>query len=128
MNSFLIIDDDDIFNSIFTKTVSLVDASAEVVSLESSREGLNYIIGLQEENQSMPRFVFIDINMPEMTGFEMIEKVAEQAPSAFTNSDCYILSTSLDERDIQRANKYSFIKGFKSKPLSLSTLREIIGA
>ena len=128
MNSFLIIDDDDIFNSIFTKTVSLVDASAEVVSLESSREGLNYIIGLQEENQSMPRFVFIDINMPEMTGFDMIEKVAEQAPGAFAKSDCYILSTSLDERDIQRANQYSFIKGFKSKPLSLSTLREIIGA
>ena len=37
-----------------------------------------------------------------------------------------MLSSSLDERDIQAANKYKVVKGFLNKPLSIFDLEEII--
>lgn len=126
MNSFLLVDDDLIFNKVHAKTISLVDAEAEVVSYLSSREALEYILGLVESNKPLPKYIFIDINMPEMTGFEMIDRVLKQHPTAFNQSCCFILSSSLDDRDINRSKQYDFIKGFKGKPLTKDIIQEVL--
>jgi hypothetical protein len=43
----------------------------------------------------------------------------------FDKTKIYLLSSSIDERDIKRSLEYPFVKGFKGKPLSEEIINEI---
>lgn len=70
--------------------------------------------------------VFVDINMPKLSGFELLDKILSSPNSKFHSSDIYMLTSSADKRDIERADKLSYIKGFLSKPLNEETMEKLI--
>lgn len=126
MKHYLFVDDDVIFNVIHAKSVSMVDESAQITTYSSSTQALDYIVKMLDQNMKMPDYVFFDINMPQLTGFELIDRVIEKHPTAFDNSICFILSSSLDDRDFERAKKYSFIQDFLGKPLVKDKIEKIL--
>jgi CheY-like chemotaxis protein len=76
-----------------------------------------------QKTDSEPILVLLDINMPQMTGFEFLEfMVLENFP---TNIDVIIVSSSLDYGDrILAENFPQYIKNFVSKPLKPEKLGE----
>jgi two-component SAPR family response regulator len=128
MKHYLFVDDDVIFNVIHSKSVSMVDESAQITTYSSSTQALDYIVKMLDQNMKMPDYVFFDINMPQLTGFELIDRVIEKYPTAFDHSICFILSSSLDERDFERAKKYSFIQDFLGKPLVKNKIEKILNS
>lgn len=77
---------------------------------------------LEEINNIDPNYLFLDLNMPEMTGWDFLE---EFRPKENVSPQVYILSSSVDERDIVKANKYSMVKQYLSKPLVKKSIRNI---
>lgn len=79
------------------------------------------IDALKEIYQIKPNYLFLDLNMPEMSGWDFLEKFNYQK----NNTQIYILSSSVDERDIKRADNYLQVKKYLSKPLIQKTIKNI---
>jgi CheY-like chemotaxis protein len=65
--------------------------------------------------------------MPVMGGFEVLDAMATMNAERFTNSRIYVLSSTLDDRDLQRAKETPLVTDFIGKPMSFDTLRSILG-
>ncbi|MEM9981557.1 MAG: response regulator, partial [Bacteroidota bacterium] len=66
--------------------------------------------------------ILLDINMKGMSGWEFLEefqKLKSKVP-------VYILTSSTDIHDIQKAKEYSVVKGFIMKPLTQQVLADIL--
>jgi CheY-like chemotaxis protein len=125
MKKYLLIDDEEIFNYIQSEVIHLHDQSNEVIMFASGAEALSYLKELITQSQSFPDFILLDIRMPNMNGFEFLEELMKFDRQVFNKTRIYLLSSSIDERDIKKAMDYPFVKGFKGKPLSEEIIIEI---
>lgn len=116
----LLIDDDatsNLINEVIIKKSNLFNSIKTVIAAES---GLNYLLSNPDD---LPKVIFLDINMPEMDGWEFLDKFAEIDKEIRDKIDIYMLSSSQNPDDIIRAVKNPFVKDFLSKPLKLETLK-----
>jgi CheY-like chemotaxis protein len=126
MNTFLLVDDDDIFNFLHREVILQIDPAADILSYTSVIEAVAFLAQLAAQSKPLPRYIFIDIRMPEMNGFEMLDHLMKLPSSNFDHVSIYMLSSSLDEKDEERARSYPLVTAFKGKPLSIEILREVM--
>lgn len=108
MIKIVLIDDDPISNFVTEKLIQRnIMQPCKVFSFD------NAVDALRDIYQISPHYLFLDLNMPEMTGWDFLEMF--QPPQS--NPEIYILSSSVDERDIIKANQYQQVKKYLSKPL-----------
>ncbi|MFM7902265.1 MAG: response regulator [Bacteroidota bacterium] len=126
MKKILIIDDDEIFEFITRELIAEFYPEIEVVSHLSSTEGLQYLKDSMASSSTKPDILFLDIRMPEMDGFELLDELAQ----SFNISDLapmriFMLTSSLDANDNRKSIENPFVSGFISKPLETELLKEI---
>lgn len=122
---YLVVDDDSTNNLICDFTIQKFDKNARIDLHLDPEKALIYIEQTYSKTgKPIPTILFLDVNMPTMTGFEFLDefkKLHEEVQNQFT---IYILSSSIEDFDSQ-ANKYPFVAGFLPKPLRISYLEKI---
>jgi CheY-like chemotaxis protein len=78
------------------------------------------------EGNNPPDFIFLDINMPMMNGFQFLDNLSDQLIEFLHSSKVVMLSSSVDPRDIEKAKHYPIVKDFISKPLSIDYISNIL--
>lgn len=122
----LIVDDDPILIMVCTRIMKITGFSEEVVSAKEGREGMDYLYKqLQESPYNLPELILLDINMPVLNGWEFLDEFIELLPQIPTTIPVYMLSSTIDQADFDKAETYSVVKGFYSKPLTRENLAEI---
>lgn len=119
---FILIDDDPISNLIHRKIIETTckDLTPEIIMFSAAGEALEYIAKHQDQDREFT--VLVDINMPGMDGWGFLDRLGTPA----SGSNIYILSSSVAQSDIARAKKYSTVKGYLTKPLSIPTIKGIV--
>lgn len=123
--SFIVIDDDPINNLLCTKNIKKSVQDANVITFTEAAIGLNYI----KSNFSLPNvgnaILFLDINMPTMSGWEFMEEFHHVNSEIKNHVSIYIISSSVSEVDKQKAKVDPDVAGYIEKPLLASTLKMI---
>jgi len=125
MKKYLLIDDDDIFNFLHSEVIKQVDDSADIVSHSSSIEALQYMKELIQDNLQLPNFIFIDVRMPEMNGFELVDEFMKFPLELFDHSKIFFVTSSLDQRDLYKLRDYPILTGFIDKIISVEQLQQL---
>jgi len=123
---YLIIDDDEVFNFLHSEIIFQLDSKAEIIEYNSSVDGLNFINETIKNNQTLPDYVFLDIRMPEMSGLELLDELMKNSIQPFEKVKTFVVTSSLDDRDKQRALSYPIVSGFLIKMITLESLKEHI--
>lgn len=116
IRNFIIVDDDPWNNKIcaFNIKKTLREANAQCFLLPEKA-----LAFLKEEftKDLQPTILFLDINMPELNGWQFLEKFEKFGCDIKNNISIYMLSSSINPTDIEKAKANKFVKDFISKPL-----------
>lgn len=126
MNRYLLIDDDEIITMIHPAIIRRVDKDCHIDISKHSFEALEFLNKQVAEGNNPPDFIFLDINMPMISGFQFLDKLSDQLIDFLQNSQVVMLSSSVDPRDIEKAKHYPIVKDFVSKPLSIEYISNIL--
>lgn len=74
MNCVLLIDDNPGGNFFHKRLIKKIGKVKGIVSVESGLEALNYLKGHNKHQQQQVNLIFLDINMPSMSGWEFMEE------------------------------------------------------
>lgn len=118
MQKILLIDDDSISNFITEKLILREDFAQEVTSFLSAEEALAYLKNLEQQQQPAPDIIFLDLNMPEMDGWEFMNEFKKLSKDFTANTRVFMLSSAVDSKDIVQARNMEEIEDFISKPLT----------
>ena len=122
----MIIDDNKIDLYISSQSITRSGFAKNILEYSSAVDALEYL-RLHTGNLSLiPDVIFVDIYMPEMSGFEFMEGYNELPINIKRHSRVYIISSSIDKEDINRATTDCNILAFHEKPLSRTLLETIL--
>jgi len=111
-----LIDDDPISTFLTEKLIAgYINEPFQIFKYQDASEALEQI------PQIRPNYLFLDLNMPIMDGWDFLE----QFNPDFKDTKVYILSSSVDNRDMAKAGQYSLVQKYLSKPLIKQHIQEI---
>jgi len=122
---FIIIDDDPINNMICRKYIGIIFPSADVKTFTDPLSGLRYIQSKYEDTATNKVCLFLDINMPVLNGWEVLDKFVELPGIVRDWFTIYMLSSSIAIKDKEMAADHPHVEGYIEKPLTLARLNTI---
>lgn len=116
---FVVIDDDNVNNMVCNAAIKTATNGDLPVCFKNPLEGLHY---MEHEYltkvQNKPTILFLDLNMPEMSGWEWLSKFEQFPQTIKQNVIIYILSSSVNPSDFKKANDNIYVNGYIFKPLN----------
>lgn len=125
MASVLVIDDDEINNFTIEAMLERTDFVNAYEIQDSGWGALSYL-KTADEQKAFPNLIFVDINMPEMDGYEFLERYEHSFWSQHKDTRVYMLSSSISESDKEKALSYTCISEYITKPLSRDKLTALM--
>lgn len=113
----MLIDDNYIDLKINSKIIVISKLFDEIIQCQSGEEALAYFTSHANEPEKLPNFILLDIQMPEMDGFEFLDNYKLFPPEWKDSCQVAMLSSTLDFGDIRRAEANPYVLKLLKKPL-----------
>lgn len=121
---FILVDDNEADNVYHEIMIRRAGFGGDVLVFESGADALAF---LKTDPLSLPTCLFLDINMPQMDGFEFA-RLATPLLSHKPMVVVLMLTSSDAPQDRQRASEMPLIQGFVTKPLTAQRVRSMLQA
>ncbi|MFD1062388.1 two-component system response regulator [Winogradskyella litorisediminis] len=123
-----IIDDDSIYVNIISKIIDAKKLAENLLIFENGKSGIDYFETLLQNFSNeldIPEIILLDINMPIMDGWEFIERFTKIKNKFNTPITLYVVSSSINKVDIEKANSLSSVESYLVKPVKISELEAV---
>jgi response regulator RpfG family c-di-GMP phosphodiesterase len=121
---YIIVDDDPTNNMICKMTLKNTLGEVDMKIFTAPEEGLSFIKN-NFNRDSEHTILFLDLNMPTLTGWQFLEQYEEFSAEVKMQINIYLLSSSIDKRDWDESKKNKYVKGFLVKPMYRETILSI---
>lgn len=117
----ILIDDDPITNAINQALIRKITPGMEVSVFTSVSHALNNIT-----TDSKPTVLFLDLNMPQLDGWDFLEAFSTYADHIRKQFCIYILSSSLAESDRVRSMMNPHVQDYLVKPATTDMIKRVL--
>lgn len=122
-----IIDDDEIFQFTTRKMFQYLGQREGVESISNGQLAIDKLKSYQTDPTNLPDIILLDINMPIMDGWDFLNQYDNIQGLLPKDIRIYMISSSVDDRDLDRAEKNKYVTKYISKPVDELILKEMIG-
>ena len=121
-----IVDDDAIYQFTITRTLEIQNAAERIIAFSDGEMALQFIVENLDKPSVLPDVIFLDINMPVMDGWQFLEAYDKIKSNVTKPIIIYLLTSSIDPADVERAKKIDTIARYLTKPINPESLRGLI--
>jgi CheY-like chemotaxis protein len=114
----MVIDDNSTDRYICDRASRTFGLSETVISMESGPDALSYLRAYVNTPAELPELIFLDVNMPEMNGFEFLDAYEELPELVRKKCIIVMLTSSTHSDDKNKVSRSSYVKGYLNKPLT----------
>lgn len=125
MQEFILIDDDQIVLTFCKLLLKKAYGEIEVKTFEMPEQGLDYLTSGFSSGINTQAVILLDINMPDMDGWQFLERFEKLDDHLKQHVQIYILSSSVDERDKERAVQNKYVVDYLLKPLKKDVIAQL---
>lgn len=113
-----LVEDNAIFCFLFKKFLEEYPSIKIQVELFSDgKKAWDHFVMIRDTPSLFPDMLFIDINMPFMNGWELVESLSANQFDFIERIPIYMVSSSKSSSDIGKLQEYKFIQDYIIKPI-----------
>ena len=123
----LLVDDSEADNFFNGRIIKKSGITEELVIKTGVEAAFDYMTTVLDSGAlPEPQLIFLDINMPKLTGWDFLDRYEKLTPEQRGGIVICMLSTSSARQDYNRALAYDSVATYIHKPLSEERLHEIM--
>ncbi|KAB2915589.1 MAG: response regulator [Bacteroidetes bacterium] len=120
-----IVDDDQIYVFGLKKLIAINNLCKNILVFENGEKAMNYITPIMKNSEQLPDVILLDLNMPVMDGWEFLDEFVKIKPQLSKKIQIYMVSSSINPADIERAKQYEELSDYLIKPISIEELHRV---
>jgi CheY-like chemotaxis protein len=105
-----------------------VDFSETILVYHNGQEAIEGLHKINTAEECMPEVIFLDLNMPIMNGWEFLDEFEKLQNHNQRKTIIYIISSSIDPRDLERVKNYRQVSSYILKPITPNDLETVLSA
>lgn len=125
INTVAVIDDDEVFQLIVKKQIEIKNLASNILKFYNGEEAFNYLQENSGNEDKLPDLIMLDVNMPIKDGWEFLEDYRNLDTNVRGRISLYMVTSSVIQSDIDKANQDENIVDFVSKPITNEKLEEL---
>jgi CheY-like chemotaxis protein len=127
VKAVLLVDDDNMTNFLHQRVISKAEICSDVKVAKNGQEGIQQLIELNQTLASKDDtvVVFLDLNMPILDGWVFLQEYAKKKDKLKFNTKIFVLSSSINPDDKEKAEKNTHVDQYIYKPLTTSSLQSL---
>lgn len=122
VNIMAVVDDDDIYRFIIQKTIQKKSLADKTLMFANGLEALEFLQKKRDDNTELPDVILLDLNMPIMDGWQFLEEYIYLKPKMGKKITLFVVSSSVDSKDLIKASKIAEVTDFIIKPITAEKL------
>lgn len=128
IKSVCIIDDDKVYTFGVKKIIKNYLPEKDVTTFGNGKEALDGIKKLLESGQELPDLILLDIDMPEMNGWEFLNKFEEIRSDIEKKIEIFVISSRIDadKQELYKVEWDEKVSDFIKKPVHANMLKELL--
>jgi len=125
IDNVLVIEDDSASAVLLQFLIEDVLNPRSVITKEDGEEAIRYLNESIDHPEQFPQLIFLDLNMPNISGYEFMVLYEEKFSLLFPNTQLIVLTSSVREKDREISLQHASVAGFFRKPLEEKQLQQI---
>ena len=123
-----IVDDDEVYTMGIKRLIRRAELINEVQFYENGKLAIEALLEDKDNPDMLPDVILLDINMPIMDGWEFLEKYNTIKQQLIKGILIYMVSSSINPRDIEKAKNYEDVTEYLEKPVTLEEIQQMVAA
>ncbi len=125
MYKALVIDDDPIFQYIAEKIFKKTNLFIETGCFLDAESALDYLKKNKDNSEELPDIILLDLYMPSFSGWEFLNQYDKITDTLIKKIPIYILTSSVDPKEIAKSKSHPSVKRFTSKPMTFEFIHDL---